>query len=86
MQLEEEEGCCNLDLAELLYIEEEEEHWLANEAYVNVCLLDKLLYNKNTRWLCECGWLRWFVHRLLNVIAATSQLPSHKHQALYLGL
>lgn len=64
---------------------EEEEHRLANEAYANVCLPDKLLHNENTRWLRECGWPRWFVRRPLNVIAATSQLPSHKHQALYLG-
>ena len=58
MRLEEEEGCCDLDLAELLRMEEEEEHWLANKAHANVCLLDKLLHDENTRWLCECGWPR----------------------------
>jgi hypothetical protein len=58
IQLEEEEGCCNLDLAELLCIEEEEEHQLANEAHANVCLPDKLLHDKNTRWLHECRWPR----------------------------
>jgi hypothetical protein len=82
---EEEEGCCDPGLAELLRMEEEEEHRLANEAHANVCLPDKLLHDENTRWLRECGWPCWFVRRLLNVIAATSQLPSHKHQALYLG-
>ena len=58
MRLEEEEGCCDSDIVELLHIEEEEEHQLANKAYANVCLLDKLLHNKNTRWLYKCRWPR----------------------------
>ncbi|KAK7178263.1 hypothetical protein PSPO01_15690 [Paraphaeosphaeria sporulosa] len=51
----------------------------------NQSLPDKLEHDENTRWLRECGWPRWFACRPLHVIAATSQLPSPKHEALYLG-
>jgi hypothetical protein len=74
MQLEEEEeeACRDPDMAELLRMEDEEEHRLANEAYANACLPDKLEHDKNTRWLRECGWPRWFACKPLHIIAATS--------------
>ncbi|KAF1357505.1 hypothetical protein EJ07DRAFT_128275, partial [Lizonia empirigonia] len=81
-----EEACLDPDMAELLRMEDEEEHRLANEAHANACFPDKLEHDENTRWLRECGWPRWFARRPLHVIAATSQLPSQKHEALYLGL
>jgi hypothetical protein len=56
MQLE--EACRNPDMAELLRMEDEEEHRLANEANANACLPDKLEHEENTRWLHECEWPR----------------------------
>jgi hypothetical protein len=35
IQLKEEEGCCDSDMAELLRMEDEEEHRLANEAHIS---------------------------------------------------
>jgi hypothetical protein len=83
MQLE--EACRDPDMAELLRMEDEAEHRLANEASTNACLPDNLEHDENTRWLRECGWPRWFARKPLHVIVATSQLPSKKHEALYLG-
>jgi hypothetical protein len=85
MQLE-EEAFHKPDMAELLRIEDKEEHRLANEAQANACLPDKLEHDENMRWLRKCGWPRWFARRPLHVIAATTQLPPQKHEALYLGL
>lgn len=53
-----EEAYRDPDIAELLCIEDEEEHQLANKANANACLPDKLEHDENTRWLCECGRLR----------------------------
>lgn len=72
-------------MAELLRMEDKEEHQLVNKAYANACLPDRLEHDENTRWLRECGWPRWFARRPLYVITATSQLPSQKHEALSLG-
>jgi hypothetical protein len=48
IQLEEEEGCCDPDMAELLRMEDEEEHRLANEAHANAYLPDKLEHDEDT--------------------------------------
>ncbi|PVH90790.1 hypothetical protein DM02DRAFT_547108 [Periconia macrospinosa] len=66
-------------------MEDEEERRLANEVQVNSSLPVELDHDEDTPWLRECGWARWFACRPLHVIAATSQLPSPKHEDLYLG-
>ncbi|PVH90694.1 hypothetical protein DM02DRAFT_734466 [Periconia macrospinosa] len=47
----EEEGCRDPDMAELLRMEDEEEHRLANEAHANASLPDRLEHDENTHWL-----------------------------------
>jgi hypothetical protein len=47
-----EEACRDPDMAELLCMEDEEEHRLANEANANACLPDKLEHDeKSVRFL-----------------------------------
>ena len=82
---EEEEDCCDPYMAELLRMEDEEEHRLANEAHINLSLPAELEHDEKTPWLRQCGWPRWFACRPLHIIAATSQLPSTKQETLYLG-
>jgi hypothetical protein len=69
----------------LLQMEAEEEARLLREEYESLSLSNELEHDENTDWLRSCGWPRWFAHKPLYLIIATSRVPPSSSEAIYLG-
>ncbi|KAF1354300.1 hypothetical protein EJ07DRAFT_68878, partial [Lizonia empirigonia] len=78
-------GTTDPQTAALLEMEAEEEARLADEAQGSTSLTDELEHDENTDWLRGSGWPRWFAHKPLHLIVATSRLPSPRNEVLHLG-
>ena len=71
--------------AALLQMEAEEEARLLQQDRESMSLSNELEHDEKTDWLRGCGWPRWFAHRPLHLIIATSRLPLSTDEAIHLG-
>jgi hypothetical protein len=69
----------------LLQMEAEEEARLLREEHELLSLSNELEHDENTDWLRGCGWPRWFAHKPLHLIIATSRVPPSSSEAIHLG-
>ena len=69
----------------LLQMEAEEEARLLREEHEFMSLSNELEHDENTDWLRGCGWPRWFAHKPLHLIIATSRAPPSRNQTFHLG-
>jgi hypothetical protein len=68
-----------------LQMEAEEEARLLREDRELMSLSNGLEHDEKTDWLRGCGWPRWFAHRPLHLIIATTRLPLSTNDAVHLG-
>jgi hypothetical protein len=69
----------------LLQMEAEEEARLLQEEQESMSLSNELEHDEKTDWLRGCGWPRWFAHKPLHLIIATSRVPLSNKEAVHLG-
>jgi hypothetical protein len=84
--------CCDQPVLEdpataaLLQMEAEEEARLLQQEREAMALNNELVHDEKTDWLRGCSWPRWFAYKLLNLIIATSRMPSfHTDEDIHLG-
>jgi hypothetical protein len=78
-------GSSNPQAAALAIMEAEEEARLADEAQGSTSLSDALEHEENTDWLRGCQWPRWFAHKPLHPMIATSRMPLASKDDVHLG-
>jgi hypothetical protein len=59
----------------LMQIAAEEEARLLREEQESISLSNELEHDEKTDWLRSCYWPRWFAHKPLHLIIATSRVP-----------
>jgi hypothetical protein len=69
----------------LLQMEAEEEARLLQQDRESMFLSNELEHDEKTDWLRGCGWPRWFAHKPLHLIIATSRSPLSTNEAIHLG-
>jgi hypothetical protein len=69
----------------LLQMEAEEEARLLQQDQESMSLSNELEHDEKTDWLRGCGWPRWFAHKPLYLIIATSRSPISTNEAIHLG-
>ncbi|KAH9876388.1 hypothetical protein J1614_003867 [Plenodomus biglobosus] len=69
----------------LLQMEAEEEARLLREEQGSMSLSNELKHDEKTDWLRGCGWPRWFAHKPLHLMIATSRVPPSHSESVHLG-
>ena len=74
------------EFEELMEMEAREDERLLRQGQENLALDEELEHDENTDWLRGCRWPQWFLHKPLQLIVASTKIPTHDlSRELYLG-